>query len=48
MEQKRTIIPCRFSDRNYVFAGVLIETAMNVTFPTLTKNLVFPPVPCSG
>ena len=32
MEQKRTIIPCRFSDRNYVFAGVLIETAMNVTF----------------
>lgn len=38
MEQKRTIIPCRFSDRNYVFAGVLIETAMNVTFPTLTKE----------
>lgn len=36
--KKRTIIPCRFSDRNYVFAGVLIETAMNVTFPTLTKE----------
>ena len=38
MEQKRTIIPAVLATGIMSFAGVLIETAMNVTFPTLTKE----------